>query len=391
MKRRVSAFDSYYIIDGVQTDNTPGQLLNDCMACPEVSPEDGAVRETIVDEIVDPSPTIAKYDFSDPMRYTVPVMERAGKNGNGRCLYPESYARRRIAVALTETLWLKGHFSLEDIGVELSWSWDSSPLGNMAAFYRSAESAAGYLFDLSVKLGGYGFTDAEGETRIDVRTSVNGREEETDGNDDEYDFLDMKSGEEVTKRYCWVSDDLKCGNRLLTDNESDWLIYIPFDTCDFRLGGSAFEDVAGISGDPAPDMADPDYFMDCYEVIRELVEDGVVVAGRTVGPGGLAAAAAAMCGEDGGINMDVSGIEAAYSEKNIMRILYSEIPGVLIQIRDDDYDYVDSQMLLQDLAYYPLGHPDRTLSGPGLVSGRRPAVSDILASLIQSQASEGED
>ena len=105
----------------------------------------------------------------------------------------------------------------------------------------------------------------------------------------------------------------------------------------------------------------------------------------------FAAAAAAMCGEDGGINMDVSGIEAAYSEKNIMRILYSEVPCVLIQIRDDDYDYVDSQMLLQDLAYYPLGHPGRTLSGPGLVSGRRPAVSDILASLIQSQASEGED
>ena len=60
---------------------------------------------------------------------------------------------------------------------------------------------------------------------------------------------------------------------------------------------------------------------------------------------------------NGDIDLDISGIEQAYIETDAIRILFSEIPGVVIQIRDSDYDYVDAQFLLQDIAYYPIGHP----------------------------------
>ena len=64
-----------------------------------------------------------------------------------------------------------------------------------------------------------------------------------------------------------------------------------------------------------------------------------------------------ICRENG-CTIDLKGIETAYMEKDIIRILFAEVPGVIIQIRDSDYDYVDAQLLLQDIAYYPLGHPD---------------------------------
>ena len=39
--------------------------------------------------------------------------------------------------------------------------------------------------------------------------------------------------------------------------------------------------------------------------------------------------------------------------------------GAIIQIKDSDYDYVDAEFLLQDIAYYPIGHP---VTGTGEVN-----------------------
>ena len=113
------------------------------------------------------------------------------------------------------------------------------------------------------------------------------------------------------------------------------------------------------------------------------------MSGRTCADGGLAVAAAKMCGESG-MDMDLSGISASYQESDLTKILFGEIPGVLIQISDENYDYIDSQFLLQDIAYYPVGHPSSSHSGILLKETDKPGVAGILAALL-NQASEGED
>ena len=61
--------------------------------------------------------------------------------------------------------------------------------------------------------------------------------------------------------------------------------------------------------------------------------------------------------KNSGFSADISGLMKSYAENNIVRILFSEVPGVIIEIDDSDYDYIDAEFLLQDVAYYPLGHP----------------------------------
>jgi phosphoribosylformylglycinamidine (FGAM) synthase-like enzyme len=175
----------------------------------------------------------------------------------------------------------------------------------------------------------------------------------------------------------------------MVEDPGSWLVYIPFDTCGFRLGGSLLAEINGHNGGPAPQIMDADYFIDCYEVVRELVEDGIISAGISIGNGGLAAAAMRFCDKKGA-RLDISGIMSSYQENDSTRILFGEIPGVLIQIRDNDYDYFDSQMLLQDIAYYPLGHPSESGEGVRFSEKGRNGVAEILASLM-GQASEGED
>ena len=88
--------------------------------------------------------------------------------------------------------------------------------------------------------------------------------------------------------------------------------------------------------------------------------------------------------------MDITGIMSSYGEHDSVSILFSEIPGVLLQICDNDFDYLDSQLILQDVAYYPVGRPSNDFKGLRFAEKTRKGVADILASLL-GQATEGED
>ena len=186
----------------------------------------------------------------------------------------------------------------------------------------------------------------------------------------------------------WIGDERKCPY-VMTDDPESWLVYIPFDPCAFKLGGSLLAYANGHNGGPAPQIMDADYFIDCYEVVREMVEDGIISAGISIGNGGLATAAVKFC-EGKGARFDISGIMSSYQENDSTRVLFGEIPGVLVQISDNDYDYFDSQMILQDIAYYPLGHPSESAKGVRFSEKGRNGVAEILASLL-GQTSEGED
>ena len=96
-----------------------------------------------------------------------------------------------------------------------------------------------------------------------------------------------------------------------------------------------------------------------------------------------------MCGFRTGAEIDLGDLMRATGEKDRTRLLFSEVPGALIQLRDSDYDYLDAELLLQDVSYYPLGHV-RPGGGIDVLSSEKNGLQTILESLIQ-KSSEGED
>jgi hypothetical protein len=259
----------------------------------------------------------------------------------------------------------------------------------MAAFYESAQSAGEYIYGLGTYIEDYVFMESDHESNVKFfawlpETPMT--EDDIDPDEEREDILFKSSPYEST--HPWITENRKCPAVMKNDPES-WIIYIPFDTCRHKLGGSLLTQAHDDNGGAAPGIMDPDYFIDCYEVVRELNEDGILMAGRGVADGGLAVAASRLCG-DGGLQADLSGILSSYQEDDRTKVLFGEVPGVLIQISDENYDYVDSQFLLQDIAYYPIGRPSGTGSGLTFTETFKTGVADILASLLE-QASEGED
>ncbi len=383
MTEKESALFSQYIIDGVRFDATPADLLDECSRFPHESENEG--YEDIIDESMDPPVTSFTYDSSKNMEYAGTCLKALGEKRSFRMLYADAFTRQKIAYALLDRLWNEGHYRLGDLNVWAKWNWNTRPLGNMAAFYMSAESTGAYLFDLGVKLNDYLFMTADGESSAEFYAWLPEKDEAAEA--DEHDDVHFKSSP-YESTHPWISERLKCRETMVMDEDTR-IIYIPFDTCRFTIGGSLLAQVHGRNGGTAPHIQDPDYFIDCYEVIRELAEDGIILAGRTAGDGGLAVAAHLLCG-DGGMEMDINGLLSSYQETDSTKMLFSEVPGVLIQIGENDFDYLDSQLLLQDVAYYPVGRPSGEFKGIRMMNEGKAEVAGILASLL-GQASEGED
>ena len=377
---KMSALYSRYVIDGVPQELSPGEMLDECLAVRDWR-DTPAPAGTLLDETVDPQPRSDSFD-SWKVRDYLALTERAGERGLP-VLFAAPYTKIFLERALIDALWQDGHFRLGDLIVRAEWTWDMQQIGFAAAFYASAQALSEYLSSLSLKLSAYGWAPGN-PCALRLSTSVFG---------DEYDEEEFP----VELPFRTAHPALLPVRRptlAFVDDPDSWIIYVPMEGCEYRLGGSLLSELLQQGGDVAPDPSDPDYFIDCYEVLREMVEDNVIIAGATVGDGGLLTALrrmAAATGERVGARINLSELMSATRESDIVRLLFAEVPGVVVQIRDEDYDYLDAEFMLQDVVFYPLGHPVHGKGEIKVDASGKSGIQSILESIIRSQSSEGED
>ena len=378
MKEKAEALHGEYVIDGVREELSPARMLNSVCSAPQAAVEFAA--DPIIDETPEPGAArLLEFDDAQIGNYLAKVMELGPRYHAFPMAFSAPYTRLLIAQTLIDTLWKRGHFRLGDLALSMEWKWNSDALGNMAAFYRSAQSAADYIDSLGLRLSHYTYQPSK-TSHIEISTPLFRSLGEED---DPLEKLPFHSGNP------WLSGSREQPNTLVQDPKS-WIIYIPFESCAYRLGGSALAQTLDFAGGTAPDIADADYFIDCYEVIRELVEDGILLSGETVGAGGLMAALRKMCGSSRtGAEIDLGDLARATGEKGRTRLLFSEVPGAIVQLRDSDYDYLDAELILQDVAFFPLGNPVPGSSEICVDTSAKSGIQTILESLIQN--AEGED
>lgn len=393
-----------YVIDGKRTEASPFQML-EAASCRPVQRTEEEPAELVHDETVDPAPADLVTDASLIQHYLGMVRGAvhsglSDTEGLVPLAYPAALTRAMLCDSLLQTIWLRGHFALEDLCVSLRMGCDRTQVGARAALWSAVEAACDYLECLGTRLRSYSLSCSEtGATCLKEAWRVGiGHKDAGDPDGDLYETDPFTSGgllpdEEASAgaRAPRLGRSRKCPSAMVGRPE-DWIIYIPFDTCAYKLGGSLLAKAAGRGGGAAPDILDPDYFMDCYEVVRELVEDGIVLSGTTVGRGGLALALDKFRG-DTPFEADISPILQSAPGMDPVKVLFGEVPGVLVEIRDSDYDYLDAELLLQDVAYYPVGHPSPASNAPVGLTIRHTlsSLGGILQSLLSSQASEGED
>ncbi len=106
-------------------------------------------------------------------------------------------------------------------------------------------------------------------------------------------------------------------------------------------------------------MKDPSYFAEVFNTIQDLIEKEKILSGHDISAGGMITTLLEMCfsNTEGGAAVNLSAI----NERDIVKILLSQNPGIIIQVRD--VNEIAEILLEHGISYYSIGHPitERTI------------------------------
>ncbi len=227
---------------------------------------------------------------------------------------PAVGSRLSITEALANLLWAPLTHGLKGVSLSANWMWPAKNDGENARLYQGVKA----ISDFACELG------------INVPTGKDSMSMTQKYPDGEKVFA---PGTVIISAVAEVSDINKTVSPDIDYTKSDSkLLYIDFSGSDFALGGSSFAQTQSKIGKAAPDSNAP-LIVNVFESVQQLVNQELILAGHDVSAGGLITTLLEMNfpNSHGGLSVDLSAIE----EEDIIKILFSEKPALVIQVEDD--------------------------------------------------------
>ncbi|CCX63387.1 phosphoribosylformylglycinamidine synthase eukaryotes and proteobacteria [Bacteroides sp. CAG:598] len=108
-------------------------------------------------------------------------------------------------------------------------------------------------------------------------------------------------------------------------------------------------------GDDVPTVQNPEYFRDAFLAVQELVNKGLILAGHDISAGGLITTLLEMCfsNMEGGMEISLDKIK----ENDLVKILFAENPGIVIQVADKHKDEVKKILEDAGVGFVKIGKP----------------------------------
>lgn len=258
-------------------------------------------------------------------------------------------SRLAIAEALTNLVWAPIEKGLKGVSLSANWMWPCRKPGEDARLYQAVEAASEFAIALGVNIptgkDSLSMTQKYGDKKVYAPGTV----------------IISTVGE--------VNDFRKIAVPVLKNNPDTELVYIDFSFDSLKLGGSSFAQILNKVGKDVPDVKDSGYFVKAFTAVQQLVDNGFVLAGHDISAGGMVTALLEMCFADNRLGLDVD--LSFLAEKDIIKILFAENPGVVVQIADKDAKHVAAVLEQAGVAYGFIGKPGKA----GCLNIRKDAAS----------------
>ena len=226
---------------------------------------------------------------------------------------PAAGSKLAVAECLTNLVWAPLTNGLAGVSLSANWMWPAKEKGEN---YRLYQAVAG-LSDFVCQLG------------INVPTgkdSLSMTQKYPSGK------TVYSPGTVIVSAVAEVNDLNSIISPSLEVKTGTTLYYIDFSSDAFQLGGSAFSQVINLVGEHCANVDNAGYFRKAFQAVQRLINDRLVLAGHDISSGGLITTLLEMCfpNEEGGLDVDL----AALNESNVVKALFNENPGVVIQVED---------------------------------------------------------
>ena len=238
-----------------------------------------------------------------------------------------------IAEALTNIVFAPLADGLTSVSLSANWMWPCRNKGEDARLYKAVEAASDFACALGINIptgkDSLSMTQKYGTDRVFSPGTV----------------IISAAGE--------VSDIRKIVSPVLARDKHTYIYYIDFSFDALRLGGSAFAQSLGKVGSEAPTVRDFDYFRDAFNAVQEAIDKGLILAGHDISAGGMITALLEMCfaNVEGGLEVDLNAI----AEEDIVKILFAENPGVLVQVKEKSV--FEKQMRAAGIGFARIARP----------------------------------
>lgn len=238
-----------------------------------------------------------------------------------------------IAEALTNIVFAPMADGLTSVSLSANWMWPCRNKGEDARLYKAVEAASDFACALGINI-------PTGKDSLSMTQKY--------GTDKVF-----SPGTVIISAASEVSDIRKIVSPVLARDKHTYIYYIDFSFDALRLGGSAFAQSLGKVGSEAPTVRDFDYFRDAFNAVQEAIDKGLILAGHDISAGGMITALLEMCfaNVEGGLEVDLNAI----AEEDIVKILFAENPGVLVQVKEKSV--FEKQMRAAGIGFARIARP----------------------------------
>ena len=250
---------------------------------------------------------------------------------------PKAGSVLSVAEALTNIVWAPLAEGLDSLSLSANWMWPCrSQKGEDARLYEGVNALSDFCCDIHVNV-------PTGKDSLSLSQQYpNGEKIIAPGT------VIVSAGGEI-------SDVKKTVSPVLVNDKNSSLYHIDFSFDEQHLGGSAFAQSLGKVGSDVPTVKNPEYFVDCFNAIQELIKRGWIMAGHDISAGGLITTLLEMtfANENGGINVNLHDI----ASDDIVKMLFAENPGVVIQVSDEHKEELKKFLDDEGIGYAKIGYP----------------------------------
>lgn len=219
-------------------------------------------------------------------------------------------SRLSVAEALTNIVWAPLKDGIKCVSLSANWMWPSRNKGEDARLYKAVKAVSDFACELGINI-------PTGKDSMSMTQNYPDGEKI------------IAPGTLIISGAAQICDINYIVHANLKKVSKSTIIYIPFSKSPLNLGGSAFAQILGEIGNEVPDVESASYFANCFNTVQKLIENKLVLAGHDISAGGLVTSLLEMCfaNTEGGIKItDV--------QLPLINFMFSEKPGVLIQVND---------------------------------------------------------
>jgi len=246
-------------------------------------------------------------------------------------------SRLSLAEALTNLIWAPLTSGLKGVSLSANWMWPSKNSGEDARLYDAVEALSDFACELGINIP-------------TGKDSLSMKQKYPDGKEV------ISPGTVIISAAAEVSDIRKIVEPVIIADADSHLIYLDLSQTDHQLGGSSFSQILSQLGSQTPDIKDPKYFIRVFGVLQQLIDEGKILAGHDISAGGMITTLLEMVFLRLNWGMEVNLDQIP--EQDIIKLLFSENPGLILQIKD--LQHVENIFNLYQLTYYSIGKPVST-------------------------------